>query len=721
MPKGKSGSFNVSTSNSYITGTVYWSETYDVAKNTSNVTVTFKMKRTNNYSGNTTPGQASTFKLWCNGTYYTINIAAKGVTIKPGGVETQIGSHTFTGIAHNTDGSKTMNIAVEGSLVGCGSAGTIKVTIQKKSVTLTKIARLSSLSAENGELGKSQKLTITQQDSSYTHTISYKCGTASDTISTNSSSKFIDFTPPLSLANQNKTGTTVSITFTITTYSGDTSLGSQTKTIICSIPETVKPTVSLTVTDNNGYAETYGYPIKGKSALKIELTEIIGGDSPISFRSITANGETYTDAPCTTSLLKSSGETSVTAKITDQRGRSAESSATVNVLDYESPTITSLYVTRCDSSGTANDQGKYIKVVFSGKITALNNKNTAQWKIQKKKSSDTSYIATTLTALNNNYKPNDYSYIFEADTGSSYDIRIAVTDAFSTVYRATSASTAMTIMHFKENGQGMAVGKISELDDVFDIGWEVRFFNGIKYLEIPSSTNLNSLTKPGFYCCHEGRVTSLVNCPFSDLVSFTLKVESAGTAGQIRQEIIIGHSVNRIKYERFKDSGKWYDWQSFVPRGSFAVVKGKESGDDNQTISTKSEWTSLKLTEKISNNESPTNSIYALSVDSDGTISTNFSGTVALSGAIRLSTGLVAGDLVSLRIIRTLANDTVDDEISGVWDQVCHSANAQTCVVTPTIFVKANAGDKFNLQMRNASGARGTTIATDCQLSLYYI
>lgn len=560
MPNGKSGSFNVSTSNSYITGTVYWSETYDVAKNTSNVTVTFKMKRTNNYSRNTTPGQASTFKLWCNGTYYTINIAAKGVTIKPGGVETQIGSHTFTGIAHNTDGSKTMNIAVEGSLVGCGSAGTIKVTIQKKSVTLTKIARLSSLSAENGELGKSQKLTITQQDSSYTHTISYKCGTASDTISTNSSSKSIDFTPPLSLASQNKTGTTVSITFTITTYFGDTSLGSQTKTITCSIPETVKPTVSLTVTDNNGYAEKYGYPIKGKSALKIELTETIGGGSPISFRSITANGETYTDAPCITSLLKSSGETSVTAKITDQRGRSAESSATVNVLDYESPTVTSLYVTRCDSSGTANDQGKYIKVVFSGKITALNDKNTAQWKIQKKKSSDTSYIATTLTALNNNYKPNDYSYIFEADTGSSYDIRIAVTDAFSTVYRTTSASTAMTIMHFKANGRGMGIGKISELDNVLDIGFQTRFYGGIMAVVAEKITDLNDLKTPNTYVSVNNSAETYANLPTGLSGTFTIEVMSAGAEGQLVQRITACSKTDPDIYIRHYYQGAWGDW-----------------------------------------------------------------------------------------------------------------------------------------------------------------
>ena len=68
------------------------------------------------------------------------------------------------------------------------SAGTVQ---KSATLTLDTIYRKSTLSASNGTLGTAQTLSVTRYSSSYTHTVTYKCGTASGTIATKSSSTSI--------------------------------------------------------------------------------------------------------------------------------------------------------------------------------------------------------------------------------------------------------------------------------------------------------------------------------------------------------------------------------------------------------------------------------------------------------------------------------------------------------------------------------------------------
>lgn len=381
------------------------------------------------------------------------------------------GEFTFT---HASDGTKTFTASVEAGIyvwaVNCTGS---------KTFTLDTIPRKSSLAASNGTLGTAQTLTVTRKSTSFTHTITYKCGSASGTVVTKSSDTSISWTPPLSLASQNTTGTSVSVTFTITTYNGSTSVGSDTKSITCSIPSSVKPSCSLTVTDAMGYADIYEYPIKGLSKFKVVVTPTTSYGSSIASYKTTANGSTYTASSFTTDVLQSSGTLTVSATVTDKRGRSGSASVNVAVLGYNAPKISSLSVHRCDADGTENEQGQYVQVRFSGSVTSLNSKNSATYKVKYKKSSATSYTTVTLSDYADTYSVSNATYIFAADDDSSYDVSVVITDDFKTTTSNTSASTAFTIMHFNANGTGMAIGKLSEEDGLLDIGLPVRARQGI--------------------------------------------------------------------------------------------------------------------------------------------------------------------------------------------------------------------------------------------------
>lgn len=482
--------FDISGTNG-VTVRVYWSETNSIEKNQSVVTITDLQVMSSWYSGVT---------YYLDGTISVDDSVA--VTM-----DSNTGTHPVTlsdldafysvdgtlgavsEITHNDDGSKAVTIAV--SIKGytrSGGGGSGWSVSGSQAVTLTTIPRKSTLSASNGTLGTAQTLTVTKKADSFTHTILYTCGTIKNqTICSKSSETSISWTPSINLASQNTTGTSVAITLTITTYSGSTSVGSNSISITCAIPASVAPSCSIAVSDDTELSSTYGAMVKGYSKMAVTVTATKSYGSEISAYRVTANGSVYNTASFVTGVLKSSGTLSVAATVTDKRGRTGSASESVSVLDYSAPSVTLLKVGRCDEDGTANNSGEYTKVTISGTVTSLNNKNSATYTLEYKKTTDSSYTAVTLTDLADTYSVSNYTYIFAADSGSSYDVRLTITDDLSSGNRSTVVSTGATIMHWKANGKGMGIGKVSEIDDTLDMGWHIKM-NGNKISGLATPT-----------------------------------------------------------------------------------------------------------------------------------------------------------------------------------------------------------------------------------------
>lgn len=438
-----------------------------VESNTSNVTVAVKAT----WTGGSYNKLEKSGWLRIDGTLY--NFTSPFNT-----GQTTSGSQTLfsktVNITHNNNGSKTL--ACSASYTSGVSSGTVTATASK---VLTTVTRKSTLSASNGTLGTSQTLSVDRQSTSLTHTITYKCGTASGTICTKSTSTSITFTPPLSLANQNTSGTTVSVVFTITTYSGSTSLGSNTKTISCSIPSSVKPTVSFTLEDAMGYSGTYGGYIQGKSKFKVVVTASGSYGSTIKAYKTTADGKSYTASSFTTSVIENAGTLTVSVTVTDSRGRTVTASKTVTVLEYEKPKISALSMKRCNSDGSSNASGDYLAITFSATIASLNGKNTAAYSLQYKKSAATSYSTVTISNYAGAYLVTNGVYIFAAEKSSSYDIILVAKDAFGSTNKTSSGSSVNKVFSFLRKGLGVAFGKVAEIENLFDVNMPARFRKGI--------------------------------------------------------------------------------------------------------------------------------------------------------------------------------------------------------------------------------------------------
>ena len=448
-----------------------------IANNTS--TVAWSMQLVTDRYGRIDSTKSKKWSVTVNGTTYS---GTNKIGI--GNNSTLSLASGSTVIAHNTDGTKTFIFGFSQEFAIDFSESYIDTKSGEGSGTLTTIPRSSSLTVSNGTLNTAQVLNITAANASFKHKITYSCGSASGyaagSASEYASSLSPSWTPPLSLASQNTTGTSVSVTLKLITYANDgTQIGTASKVIACAIPASVAPSCAVAVSDAMGYVDKYGGYVQGYSKFKVSITATIAYGAAIAAYSTTADKSTYTTASFTTGVLKSPGDLAVTATVKDTRGRVGTNKADVSVFAYAIPVVSKLSVRRCNSDGTANDQGEYTQLTFSGAVTSLNSKNSATYVLKYKKKTDTAYESVVLEDYTGVYSVLDGTYIFATDSSYTYDIQLAITDDFSTSIKATTVSTGFTIMSFLASGLGMALGKVAELANYLDVAFKTRFRDNI--------------------------------------------------------------------------------------------------------------------------------------------------------------------------------------------------------------------------------------------------
>lgn len=645
-------------------------DSQSIVNNTS--TVKWKMQLIATSDGRIDSSASKEWSVTVNGTKYS---GTNKITI--GNNETITLASGSTTITHNANGTKTFSYSFSQEFAITFSGSSIGTKSGSGSGTLTTIARKSSLSASNGTLGTAQTLTVSRHNSAFTHTITYVCGSSAGTIATKSNSTSISWTPPLTLANQNKTGTSVSIVFTITTYTGDTSIGTNTKTITCAIPSSVKPTVSLTVADVETYRTTYGAYVQGKSKLSIGITASGSQGSTIKAYKTTIDGKTYTSANITTSVLSKSGTLTINTTVTDSRGRTASTTWDVNVLAYASPQITSLKATRCNANGSSNATGAYLKVTFSASATALNNKNTASYTLQYKKSTATSYTTKTLTDYANKYTVSGGSFIFAADT-TTYNIILTAADAFSEANKTTTGASASKVLSLLAKGVGMAVGKIAELSNFFDVGYDAVFRKSI-YMDHYGDAEKN------IYFANNAYRTGQT---FENDGLHPHRCKVYGGNASSTSAIGFYDAMNARHILVYNDVDNYFHSGSVFRPQLFEAYPTTA-----KTISAASTG------EKVTLGGTKTNLCGDYLSLSNGGIKCDRKGYVIASASLYLN-NLTAGDTTAIMILRN------DDTMAYVYEK--KDATVAYHSISP-VTIAVEAGDIIYLFCRNNNGARGTT------------
>jgi len=244
------------------------------------------------------------------------------------------------------------------------------------------------------------------------------------------------WTPPVSLASRIPDAASGIGTIYCDTYSGSTLLGTKSVSITLTIPSSVVPSAGkLTAAVTEDTSGT-GQFVRGMGKAAVSLSGAAGVyGSSIKSYSVSGGGWSSNESTLTTGILQAAGEITFTAVVTDSRGRTAQTTCTIEVIAYDKPGISSLSVYRCDSTGAKKNAGTYAAIEIKASYSAITG-NTVTLKAAYKLTSDASYSNDTV--LTNNGK----TVIGGALSAShTYDVRITVADKFNTATVTASLRT----------------------------------------------------------------------------------------------------------------------------------------------------------------------------------------------------------------------------------------------------------------------------------------
>lgn len=368
--------------------------------------------------------------------------------------------------AYNLGGKYTANAAI--SLYPFWSA-------KKSTFTVT-----SSVPADGSTNGT---VTITRYVSSFTHKVKITLGSNSQTIQDVGTST--TFTIPANWVNEIPSATSATATIEVTTYSGSTNIGANSKTFTITVPASVKPTIqSFTGTNqsDNATVTSWGILVQGYSTILLSVSATAGTGSTI--QSIAFSGykvsQSGTATSVTSSLLKKSGEQSWTVTVTDARGRSSSQTISRMVYRYYTPSISRLSALRCDSLGNEDTVGRNILVSPKFGIASCDGNNSAV-------TSEISYkvheSSTYTTAVQN--AVSESSYVIGSDSIDIthwYDVKFKLVDTLgNTAEFVVQIPTAMGVS-FGLNGQCARFGGPVQYDDRFECDWLAQFDDDVEIL-----------------------------------------------------------------------------------------------------------------------------------------------------------------------------------------------------------------------------------------------
>lgn len=347
-------------------------------------------------------------------------------------------------------------------------------------------------------LGQTSTITINRKNDSFTHTVTWKCGGSSHTLTGQRSSA--SFLIPENWATNFPNDTSYPGELILTTYSGSTQIGNaQYYDITYLLASSIIPTVSSIDSkyshDNDLFSKIIGsssiftnrttgtFTISGKGIYGSTITEYEARADSTSGTIIGQNNEFFLYG----------GNTNVKtiyARVKDSRGKWSDYK-TLNLtrVVYSPPSIVSLTSTRTsDSSGNTQDEitGSYGKIIctYKGGTSPIGGTNNTTCTItvngQKYPKTTTGDSSSTHTVT---------GFTAGLDTSLSYTVTLTDT-AGSSVTKTEILKSVNYLLHFRKDYLSLGIGCAApSTNNQLNIAWETKFI-GNGYLSNAPVRNL---------------------------------------------------------------------------------------------------------------------------------------------------------------------------------------------------------------------------------------
>ena len=310
------------------------------------------------------------------------------------------------------------------------------------------------------------------------HVVDWRFGSSlvySKTTSVGASS--VSYTIPVSWLTAIPNATSGTATVSVTTYaSGGLELGTDTYSFTITAPASAVPTISLAAARiDNSVPSSWGIYVQGQSGVRITATASGYQGSTISSYTI-SGGATGTQSSnvFTISVIYSSGTITYTVKVTDSRGRTATASISISVVAYSAPSFSSTDAFRCVAGGTASDTGTYISAKATGTFSSVSSKNSMTLKVQYALSTSSAY-STAVILTNGTASIIGNGSI---DINYSFKVKFTLSDQFNTIEKILNVGTAAFTVFFRQGGNGVAFGKVSERANALEINGDWDIYHG---------------------------------------------------------------------------------------------------------------------------------------------------------------------------------------------------------------------------------------------------
>lgn len=219
--------------------------------------------------------------------------------------------------------------------------------------------------------------------------------------------------------------------------------------------------------------------MQGKTQATIKINNAAGayGSTIKSYSISNSYLGSVQSSTMTTATINRNGTFTMTAKVTDSRGRTATKTASFTVYAYAAPAFSSITMYRCNSAGTRSDtEGTYGYVKASFGCSALNgsNKVTATAKLMQVGGS---YTQSTSLTSGTGVVMGGGNLAVDA----TYSVVLTLTDTVGTISTYTGEiSSAAYIMHIKKGGRAVGFGMAAGEDETVSFGWKVKLENPLE-------------------------------------------------------------------------------------------------------------------------------------------------------------------------------------------------------------------------------------------------
>lgn len=255
-------------------------------------------------------------------------------------------------------------------------------------------------------------------------------------------------------------------------------------------------------------------------------------------------------------------------------------------LAYQKPRIANVATVRCDSKGTANDEGQNGLISFEWECDKTVSSIVIKWKL----TSATTWSSVNVTASGTSGTINHVVGNNAMSVESSYDIHITVADSGGSSYAVSTLTSMKFAIDVLSGGKGVAFGKTAELEDVVEFEFEGKFNSPVygkalgmdRLPAIPLNSNINDYIDPGCWAAQSNAIAaSCANIPVA-------------RAGRLEVWSSTGEGVRTEQWSYLR--------QRYIPYNSANAVWEREvsRGEDNVWIY--GDWWKSSLTPAASAN-----------------------------------------------------------------------------------------------------------------------